>query len=473
MPKIVRMLKRKSSPISLIVTVLLCLSLHSFTVFAEEVVDVLIEDQSPETTTEPTETPAPEPELALESAPEPVEPAEAIEPKAEPEPAPEPAQDPEPAQEEKEEAEPKEAEKIEEEPENILNQEALKEAFDEPAQESEETLKELDEVFSEVELNTKSDSEPVEDVPVEIENIDELKEELEKLEEDSAPDESTLEEAEEEEPSETEELEAEPEVDAKTKPIELEAESEEEPAQEIKDESELEEETESEEVEQSGEKPAPTNTPTTDTTETSTSENKNILDKIFSTEGIKLKKPQEIVKAPEIPEEPKEKPKPLHSCAFKSFNVEIKDGQIITMPILLKKSASNKHYALKVGSLPEGITIEFSSNKTKFAAGEKSESRVARKFDDLHDKAVKKELVFEESTLEVKDKNIKSKEDTEKIDDREVVVEELSITSIVHRQEGSFNIPIIYGESDKNIDKSSFESDEVITTTCQFNLIVN
>lgn len=185
----------------------------------------------------------------------------------------------------------------------------------------------------------------------------------------------------------------------------------------------------------------------------------NILDEVFANVDIK----KEEVK--------KEKVEALHSCAFDDFSIEIGSNEKISTPILLKKSGPNKKFGLKVGSVPEGIEITFSTNNKDFTSGESGSPSLAQKFSVLETKAVNKELIFTESVLEEKDPQFKAKKEI-KIDEREVVPEEILITSSINSQKGSFNIPIIYAESNEAIGEENFDSNLTVETNCQFNLIV-
>lgn len=227
-------------------------------------------------------------------------------------------------------------------------------------------------------------------------------------------------------------------------------------------------------------------------------ENTDALDNIFSNENLPANKPDQsaeemspealkkydqlfseiaiIEKPPEIPEVKVEKSKikPLHSCAFDNFNVEIYGSGQKSIPIMLKKSAPNKKFGLKVGDLPEGVTVKFISNDNDFISGEKSSKNISTKMEVLKDKAVNKEIIFKESVIEKQNLDVakKAKEKEPKIDSREVIVEEFSIKSSADAQKGSFNIPIIYLESDEVIEKNTNESNSVIGTNCQFNLVI-
>lgn len=192
------------------------------------------------------------------------------------------------------------------------------------------------------------------------------------------------------------------------------------------------------------------------------------LDEVFTNTDIK----EEIVKAPEKIEPQKEKIEPLHSCAFDDFSIEIGSNETKSKPILLKKSGPNKKFGLKVGDLPEGIEINFSTGGKDFTAGESGSQSLAQKFSDLENMAANKDLIFNESVLEEKDPLAKSKEPEQKIDKSDIIVEEISITSSSDSQKGSFNIPIIYAESDEIIGEQNIGSASTIEATCQFNLIV-
>jgi hypothetical protein len=192
------------------------------------------------------------------------------------------------------------------------------------------------------------------------------------------------------------------------------------------------------------------------------------LDEVFTNTDIK----EEIVKAPGKIEPQKEKIEPLHSCAFDDFSIEMGSNEKKSKPILLKKSGPNKKFGLKVGDLPEGIEINFSTGGKDFTAGESGSQSLAQKFSDLENKAANKELIFNESILEEKDPLAKSKEAEQKIDKSDIIVEEISITSSSDTQKGSFNIPIIYAESDEIIGEQNIGSASTIEATCQFNLIV-
>lgn len=186
----------------------------------------------------------------------------------------------------------------------------------------------------------------------------------------------------------------------------------------------------------------------------------NKFDDVFSTVNIEK----------EIKTE-KEKVEALHSCAFDDFSIEIGINEEKSTPILLKKSGPNKKFALKVGSVPEGIEIKFSTNNSDFTSGESGSPSLAQKFSALETKAVNKELIFTESVLEEKDQQFKAKKEI-KIDEREVVPEEILIKSSSNLQKGSFNIPIIYAESNYEIGEENFDSNSTVETNCQFNLIV-
>ena len=186
----------------------------------------------------------------------------------------------------------------------------------------------------------------------------------------------------------------------------------------------------------------------------------NKFDDVFSTVNIE----QEI-------KIEKKKVEALHSCAFDDFSIEIGSNEEKSTPILLKKSGPNKKFALKVGSVPEGIEIKFSTNNSDFTSGESGSPSLAQKFSALETKAVNKELIFTESVLEEKDQQFKAKKEI-KIDEREVVPEEISIKSSSNLQKGSFNIPIIYAESNYEIGEENFDSNSTVETNCQFNLIV-
>ncbi len=186
----------------------------------------------------------------------------------------------------------------------------------------------------------------------------------------------------------------------------------------------------------------------------------NKFDDVFSTVNIE----QEI-------KIEKKKVEALHSCAFDDFSIEIGSNEKKSTPILLKKSGPNKKFGLKVGSVPEGIEITFSTNNRDFTSGESGSPSLAQKFSVLETKAVNKELIFTESVLEEKDQQFKAKKEI-KIDEREVVPEEIMITSSSNLQKGSFNIPIIYAESNYEIGEENFDSNSTIETNCQFNLIV-
>lgn len=192
------------------------------------------------------------------------------------------------------------------------------------------------------------------------------------------------------------------------------------------------------------------------------------LDEVFTNTDIK----EEIIKAPEKVEPPKEKVEPLHSCAFDDFSIEMGNNEKKSKPILLKKSGPNKKFALKVGDLPSGIEINFSTGGKDFTAGESGSPTLAQEFSDLENKVANKELIFNESVLEEKDPSAKSKESEPKINKSDIVVEEISITSSGDVQKGSFNIPIIYAESEEIIGEKNIGSVSTIETTCQFNLIV-
>jgi hypothetical protein len=192
------------------------------------------------------------------------------------------------------------------------------------------------------------------------------------------------------------------------------------------------------------------------------------MDEVFTNADI----PKEIIKAPEKVEPPKEKVEALHSCAFDDFSIEMASSEKKSKPILLKKSGPNKKFALKVGDLPDGIEINFSTGGKDFTAGESGSISLAQKFSDLENKAANKDLIFNESVLEEKDPSSKSKEIETKIDKSDIIVEEISITSSADSQKGSFNIPIIYAESDETIGEQNFGSASTVEATCQFNLIV-
>ena len=192
------------------------------------------------------------------------------------------------------------------------------------------------------------------------------------------------------------------------------------------------------------------------------------LDEVFTNTDIK----EEIVKAPEKVEQPKEKIEPLHSCAFDDFSIEMGNNEKKSKPILLKKSGPNKKFGLKVGDLPEGIEINFNTGGKDFTAGESGSQALAQEFSDLENKVANKDLIFNESVLEEKDPLAKSKEIETKIDKSDIIVEEISITSSSDTQKGSFNIPIIYAESDEIIGEQNIGSASTIEATCQFNLIV-
>lgn len=186
----------------------------------------------------------------------------------------------------------------------------------------------------------------------------------------------------------------------------------------------------------------------------------NKFDDVFSTVNI-----EEEIKIE------KKKVEALHSCAFNDFSIEIGINEKKSTPILLKKSGPNKKFGLKVGSVPEGIEITFSTNNKDFTSGESGSPSLAQKFSTLETKAVNKELIFTESVLEEKDPQFKAKKEI-KIDEREVVPEEIMITSSSNLQKGSFNIPIIYAESNYEIGEENFDSNSTVETNCQFNLIV-
>lgn len=201
------------------------------------------------------------------------------------------------------------------------------------------------------------------------------------------------------------------------------------------------------------------------------------FDDVFSNVDLSLHKDESINGAPQIDpariaKEEKYEAEPLHACAFDNFSIEIFANQTKTIPILLKKSGPNKKFALDVGKVPSGIEIKFSSSNDHFTAVERGQSAMSQKLNDLKNKTVNKELIFKDSVLKEKTPEFKKKEKEEKLNTREIIIDEVTVISSNDVQIGSFNIPILYSESDQQLEESNFKSDLATTTNCQFNLIV-
>jgi|GEM_PF-2467708 len=214
------------------------------------------------------------------------------------------------------------------------------------------------------------------------------------------------------------------------------------------------------------------------TTNSTTDENTKKFDEIFTTTDLKttpqidlslIKDEQQINKQDE---EITKKPEPLQSCAFDNFSIEMNKNEKKVIPLLLKKSDPNKKFGLMVGKLPDGVKVKFTSNNDDCSMGDTGSPALEQKFSDLENKAANKELIFKDSVLEEKDPTLKSKEKDPKIDKRDMISEEISVEVSGDSQEGSFNIPIIYGESDTDISKAELAAESISTTSCQFNLII-